>query len=99
MTPLIEKPLQEAEEARERSELERSWARPAGLLGWLSVTTHQEIGLRYIVTAFLFLLAGGVEALLMRWQLAFADHRFLSPDKYNQIFTVHGSTMMFLFAV
>src|SRR5204863_3348749 len=62
-------------------------------------TTHQAIGLRYIVTAFTFLLAGGVEALLMRLQLAKADNTFLSPDKYNQIFSIHGTTMMFLFAV
>ena len=55
--------------------------------------------MRYIVTAFLFLLAGGVEALLMRIQLASPDNTFLSPDRYNQIFTVHGSNMMFLFAV
>src|SRR5204863_3635653 len=62
-------------------------------------TTHQAIGLRYIVTAFMFLLAGGVEAFLMRLQLAKADNTFLSPDRYNQIFTLHGTTMMFLFAV
>src|SRR6185503_19364795 len=44
-------------------------------------------------------LAGGVEALLMRLQLARADNTFLSPDRYNEIFSVHGTTMMFLFAV
>src|SRR3954453_2298758 len=82
-----------------KDKLARAWSRPAGLIGWLSATTHQAIGMRYIVTAFMFLLAGGVEALLMRVQLARADNHFLSPDKYNQIFTTHGSTMMFLFAV
>src|SRR3954462_14366366 len=55
--------------------------------------------MRYIVTAFIMLLAGGVEALLMRTQLARPNNGFLSPDKYNQIFTTHGTTMMFLFAV
>ncbi len=84
---------------RERAALERSWANGRGIRGWLSVTTHQAIGMRYVVTAFLFLLAGGVEALLMRLQLARPDSTILSADKYNQIFTVHGSTMMFLFAV
>jgi len=84
---------------RERASLERAWANGRGLLAWLSVTTHQAIGMRYIVTAFLFLLAGGVEALLMRLQLARPDNTLLTADKYNQIFTVHGSTMMFLFAV
>ena len=46
------------------------WRNPPGLFGWLSVTTHQAIGKRYIVTAFMFLLLGGMEALLMRIQLA-----------------------------
>jgi cytochrome c oxidase subunit I len=99
MTPLIETPVREIDDERERRELERSWAHKPGLLGWFSVTTHQSIGMRYIVTAFCFLLAGGVEALLMRLQLARADNSFLGPDKYNQIFTTHGTTMMFLFAV
>src|SRR5438552_19196246 len=86
-------------QAQDLRDLENSWRNPRGILGWLSVTTHQAIGMRYIVTAFIFLLAGGVEALLMRIQLARADNTFLGPDLYNQIFTVHGSTMMFLFAV
>src|SRR5206468_6914665 len=64
-----------------------------------SVTTHQAIGMRYIVTAFAFLLAGGIEAMLMRIQLARPENRFLNPDLYNQLFTMHGTTMMFLFAV
>ncbi|MBV9508450.1 MAG: cytochrome c oxidase subunit I [Acidobacteriia bacterium] len=99
MTPLADTPAVELDDEPARRELERSWARRPGMYGWLSVTTHQAIGLRYIVTAFIFLLAGGVEALLMRLQLAHADNHVLSADKYNQIFTVHGSTMMFLFAV
>src|SRR4051794_2955566 len=99
MTPLIETPVREIDDERERRELERSWKNKPGLVGWLSVTTHHAIGLRYIVTAFMFLLAGGVEAFLMRLQLAKADNTFLSPDRYNQIFSVHGTTMMFLFAV
>jgi len=79
--------------------LERSWRNPLGLMGWFSFTTHQAIGLRYIITAFVFLCIGGIEALLMRTQLASADNTFLSAEKYNQIFTLHGTTMMFLFAV
>src|SRR3954471_1052096 len=80
-------------------QLERSWRHTRGILGWFSYTTHQAIGMRYIVTAFIMLLAGGIEALLMRTQLAKTNNGFLSPDKYNQIFTTHGTTMMFLFAV
>jgi cytochrome c oxidase subunit 1 len=84
---------------REREELERTWARPTGVLGWFTDTDHKAIGKRYIVTAFVFFILGGIEAALMRIQLAFPENHFLNPDRYNQIFTVHGSTMMFLFAV
>src|SRR5579863_5466430 len=87
------------EQARELRLLEESWRHPRGFFGWLSYTTHQAIGMRYIVTAFIFLLAGGIEALLMRTQLAVPNNTFLGPDRYNEIFTTHGTTMMFLFAV
>src|SRR3954447_5095771 len=86
-------------QAQDLEELERSWRHPRGIWAWFSYTTHQAIDMRYIVTAFVMLLAGGVEALLMRTQLARPNNGFLSPDKYNQIFTTHGTTMMFLFAV
>ena len=85
--------------AREKDELERTWARPSGVVGWLMDTDHKAIALRYIVTAFVFFVLGGIEAALMRLQLARPDSHILSPDQYNQIFTVHGTTMMFLFAV
>ncbi|HEU4510671.1 MAG TPA: cytochrome c oxidase subunit I [Pyrinomonadaceae bacterium] len=88
-----------AEMASEKEELERTWARPRGFSGWLMETDHKVIGLRYIVTAFVFFVLGGIEAAAMRIQLAFPDNHFLSPDQYNQFFTVHGTTMMFLFAV
>src|SRR5215217_4470133 len=84
---------------REREELEQTWARPRGLWGWFTDTDHKAIAKRYIVTAFVFFLLGGIEAALMRIQLAFPESHFLNPDCYNQIFTVHGTTMMFLFAV
>lgn len=83
----------------ELDELHRTWYVPRGLIGWLCNTNHQEIGKRYIVTAFIFLALGGALALLMRIQLAQPDAKFLGPDLYNQIFTMHGTTMMFLFAV
>jgi cytochrome c oxidase subunit I+III len=85
--------------AREKDELERTWAHPRGVVGWLSETDHKVIAMRYIVTAFVFFVLGGIEAALMRIQLARPDNHFLTPDQYNQIFTVHGTTMMFLFAV
>jgi cytochrome c oxidase subunit 1 len=87
------------DEHAELSLLDRAWKNGRGIFGWLSVTTHHAIGLRYIVTAFIMLLAGGVEALLMRTQLALPNSTFLGPDRYNEIFTTHGTTMMFLFAV
>ena len=100
MMPLIEVPRKPREdEDQERRELAEVWGHPRGILGWLSLTTHQAIGKRYMVTAFLFLLLGGIEALLMRFQLARSNNTLLSADLYNQLFTVHGSTMMFLFAV
>jgi len=88
-----------AEMEREKEELERTWAPPRGLRGWFTNTDHKAIAKRFIITAFIFFLLGGIEAALMRIQLAFPDSHFLNPDRYNQIFTVHGTTMMFLFAV
>jgi cytochrome c oxidase subunit I+III len=79
--------------------LDRTWRRPPGLWGWLSTTDHKEIGRRYLVTAFVFLLLGGVLGLLIRSQLATPESGLIGPDRYNQIFTMHGTTMMFLFAV
>ena len=79
--------------------LQRSWRHPGGIFRWFSFDTHQAIGMRYIVTAFIFLLIGGIEALLVRFQLAHPNSGFLNPDRYNEIFSTHGTTMMFLFAV
>jgi cytochrome c oxidase subunit I+III len=79
--------------------MEALWTRPPGLIGWLCSTNHKDIARRYIVTAFIFFGLAGILALLMRIQLAFPENHFLGPDLYNQIFTVHGTTMMFLFAV
>src|SRR4051812_25910556 len=75
------------------------WRTPSGWLGRLTSVDHKVIGKRYILTAFAFLLLGGILAVAMRIQLAGAERRLLSPDLYNQFFTMHGSTMMFLFAV
>jgi cytochrome c oxidase subunit I len=82
-----------------REELERSWSEGRGLVGWLTNVNHTSIGKRYIVTAFAFFGLAGLLAALMRVQLARPDGHFLGPDLYNQIFTMHGTTMMFLFAV
>ena len=85
--------------AAERDQLERTWASPRGLMGFLSEIDHKRIGIRFIITALAFFALGGVLAMLMRLQLAFPENGFIGPDLYNQIFTMHGTTMMFLFAV
>jgi len=80
-------------------ELSPVWTRPPGLIGWLCSTNHKDIGRRYIITALIFFGLAGLLAAAMRIQLAYPENHFLGPDLYNQFFTVHGTTMMFLFAV
>jgi cytochrome c oxidase subunit I+III len=84
---------------RVRQELERTWEQPPGLWHWLCSVDHKSIGRRYIVTAFVFFVLAGLEAAAMRAQLARPENTVLGPDAYNQFFTMHGVTMMFLFAV
>src|SRR5436309_5035694 len=79
--------------------LERIWRTPSGLLGALMSVDHKVIGRRYILTAFAFLLLGGILAILMRIQLAQPEANLLGRDLYNQLFTMNGTTMMFWFAV
>ena len=66
---------------------------------WLMTTDHKMIGIMYMVTAFFFFLVGGLEALLIRTQLAVPNGKVLSPEQYNQVFTMHGVTMIFLFVM
>src|SRR5947209_13836202 len=63
---------------------------------WITTVDHKRIGILYGVTAFAFFLMGGVEALLIRLQLAVPNNHLIDPDTYNQIFTMHGTTMIFL---
>ncbi|HMA19305.1 MAG TPA: cbb3-type cytochrome c oxidase subunit I, partial [Gemmatimonadaceae bacterium] len=79
--------------------LEEIWKPEPGIRGWLSTVDHKEIGKRYIVTALIFLVVGGIEALLMRAQLSRPEQHLLSPQEYNQIFSMHGVTMIFLYAL
>jgi cytochrome c oxidase subunit I+III len=81
------------------AQLARTWRTRRDIWGALTTVDHKLIGRRYIVTAFVFLVLGGVLAIVMRLQLARPEARLVSPDLYNQIFTMHGSNMMFLFAV
>jgi cytochrome c oxidase subunit I len=66
---------------------------------WVTTTDHKKIGLMYIISGFFFFLIGGLEALLIRAELARPDGKILSPDVYNQVFTMHGVTMIFLFVM
>ena len=79
--------------------LDRTWSDPPGLVGWLSAINHKTISLRFMLTTMGFFAAGGVLALLIRLQLTVPDNKLIGPDFYNQLFTMHGTTMMFLFAV
>src|SRR4051812_43776188 len=79
--------------------LDRIWAEREGVLGWLTTTNHKRIGILYFFTTIAFFIAGGVEALLMRTQLIGPDNTLLSPLAYNQLMTMHGVTMIFLFVI
>ncbi len=68
----------------------------SGIWSWLSTVDHKRIGVMYGVSSFLFFLLGGLEALLMRMQLATPNGTILDNDQYNRIFTMHGTTMVFL---
>jgi cytochrome c oxidase subunit 1 len=68
----------------------------SGFLSWMMTIDHKRIGILYLLSAAAFFMVGGFEALLMRIQLAQPENKFLSPDLYNQIFTMHGTTMIFL---
>ncbi len=67
-----------------------------GLWDWLTTVDHKKIGILYAVTALIFFLVGGIEAMLIRIQLAKPDNAFMTAEAYNQIFTMHGTTMVFL---
>ena len=73
------------------------WGTPPGMWGWLTTVDHKRIGVRYLVTASAFFVLAGIEALVMRMQLAGPNRRLLSPEMYDQLFSMHGVTMIFLF--
>ena len=81
-----------------QARLTRLWETEPGIKGFFGTVDHKEIGLRYIVTAFILLVLGGIEALIMRVQLATPGATFLTPEAYNQLFSTHGMTMIFLYA-
>ncbi|WP_182083889.1 cytochrome c oxidase subunit I [Aureimonas sp. ME7] len=80
-------------------DLERIWATPPGWRGTIRAVNHTILGRRFIIAAFVFFAIGGALAMLIRAQLASPRSAFVGPDLYNQIFTMHGTVMMFLFAI
>jgi cytochrome c oxidase subunit I+III len=95
--PLEQAPPQEVQQAQ-AERLLRAWKVPEGWRYWSEVN-NSEVGKWYITATILFMLFGGALAVLMRIQLALPNNKFVSPEMYNQMFTVHGSVMMFLFAI
>ncbi len=79
--------------------LERIWEERPGLLGWLTTVDHKRIALLYFFATLVFFAAGGVEALLIRTQLAGPDQSVVSPGTYDELMTMHGVTMIFLFII
>jgi cytochrome c oxidase subunit I+III len=84
---------------RATERLERIWTERPGVLGWLTTTDHKRIGLMYLFASLALFAAGGVEALLMRTQLIRPDNGLVGPETYDQLFTMHGITMIFLFVI
>lgn len=86
----------QAQHVEDLTVIRESNAEPTGLWSWLTTVDHKRIGILYLVTALAFFAIGGVEALLLRVQLSTANNTFISADLYNQLFTMHGMTMIFL---
>jgi cytochrome c oxidase subunit I+III len=79
--------------------LDSMWRERPGLATWLTTVDHKKIGVKYIYTSFVFFVIGGIQSLIMRAQLTDAGLNLVNPEAYNQLFSMHGITMMFLFAM
>src|SRR5688572_14840480 len=80
-------------------EFDKVWNDPSGIYGFFATVQNSPIGMRFIITSFVFFILAGITALLMRTQLAVPDNTLVDPETYNRLFTMHGSTMMFLFTI
>ncbi len=83
----------------DKEALERAWDRPPGIRGTLMVVNHRTVGRRFLTTGIIFMILGGIQALMMRTQLAQPELDVISAELFQQLFSMHGTTMMFLFAV
>ncbi|MCU7730295.1 cytochrome c oxidase subunit I [Actinoplanes sp. KI2] len=84
--------------ATEIAELEQDWGERPSLHSWFATVDHKRIGRRYMVTAGVFFIIAGINALILRTQLAGPNRKLLSPEEYDQLFTMHGTVMIFFFA-
>jgi cytochrome c oxidase subunit I len=73
--------------------------KPTGWMSWITTTDHKRIGILYLWTVLVFFVLGGIEAMLIRLQLSSPENTLLTPERYNQLFTMHGTTMIFLVVV
>ena len=95
---MLAKPVPEEVQRGQQERLRKAWETPKGWRYW-SAVNNSEVGVWYSTTALFFMLAAGVMALLIRLQLAVPENDLIPADRFNQLFTMHGSAMMFLFAV
>lgn len=86
-------------EEKKIQELEDTWINPPGFIGWLRIVNQTNIGIRYINTSLIFFFMAGILGVIMRTQLSSPGNEIVGPEMFNQIFTVHGTAMMFLFAI
>jgi cytochrome c oxidase subunit I len=98
MRPELRTPAVDVDSVEHEARLGSLWETTPGIQGFFTTVDHKEIGIRYIVTAFAFLALGGIEALVIRLQLAGPNLTLLTPAEYNQFFSTHGMTMIFLYA-
>jgi cytochrome c oxidase subunit I+III len=87
------------ESLRRVGRLEKIWAEPGGLVGWITTTDHKRIGLLYLFTTLVFFALGGAEALTIRTQLIKPESSLVGPGTFNQTLTMHGVTMIFFFII
>src|SRR5687768_11640772 len=97
--PLPPPPPDDSALGQRRREFERTWDQPKGFFGFFATIDNIPIAVRYMATSFLFFILGGILALVMRVQLARPESGVVDPQTYNELFTMHGTTMMFLFVI
>ncbi|MDZ4089440.1 MAG: cbb3-type cytochrome c oxidase subunit I [Tabrizicola sp.] len=96
---MTQTPLRRGTALRLHRQLERIWSPDPRFRGWLTTNNNNDVGRLFLAVATLFFVIGGLLAMLIRAQLATPGSAFMGPEAYNQVFTMHGTVMMFLFAI